>query len=420
MADGFVNPWGGFYQGQQALSNAADFRQRQQQIDRQNALYDRRMAQEDKQMGQADQANEIKLIGIQAETIGRALDSVKDEQSHQAYRSFLGQIAQTPMGQGKFFQTLVQRTPERFDPQSLAQGKAMLNSLRQQVAVEGFTLGEGQKRFDSSGNLIASGPEKRTEAPASYREWELAGRPGTYAEWAKTGNQTLGDPADEMTDDEIAYHANMYNLRGVMPALGMGKSPLRIKILKKAAELGGEKGAATILEGQATMAGLKGSIAQQEKQLGSMGSFVNNLSQQVDKVKDLSKELAAFDTRLLNVPLRMVRGRLAGSAEQAKYDMYLAEIESEIGKLATGSTGSVAELSIGAQERWSRIHDKNLSLSDMLSLLEETKNAGNMRLKSVKDQLEDTRKRMRETGQDKPQESKKTDAGSYLQKFEDK
>lgn len=133
------------------------------------------------------------------------------------------------------------------------------------------------------------------------------------------------------------------------------------------------------------------SIMQQQKQLGAMGSFVKNMDAQIGKVRDISKKLNSFDTRLLNMPLRAVRGRLAGSADQAKYDMYLTEIESEIGKLATGSAQSISELSVGAQEKWNRIHDKNLSLKDMLSLLEETSNAGKMRMQSVKDQLAETR-----------------------------
>jgi hypothetical protein len=132
-----------------------------------------------------------------------------------------------------------------------------------------------------------------------------------------------------------------------------------------------------------------------EKQLASMGSFVQNIDYQVEKVKELSKDLKTFDTRLLNVPLRAVRGRLAGSPEQAKYDMYLTEIESEIGKLATGSAASISELSVGAQERWSKIHDKNLSVADMISLLEETSNAAKMRYKSVEGQLKETRSKMR-------------------------
>lgn len=87
---------------------------------------------------------------------------------------------------------------------------------------EGFTLGEGQMRYDSAGNLIAIGGEKSSAQPASiqeyqfaqqqgfqggyldyikakdaatasssstpssYKEWQLAGSQGTYADWLKS------------------------------------------------------------------------------------------------------------------------------------------------------------------------------------------------------------------------------------------
>jgi len=136
-----------------------------------------------------------------------------------------------------------------------------------------------------------------------------------------------------------------------------------------------------------------GSLAQQEKQRGAMGGFVRNLDKQVARVEKLSNSLSTFDTRLLNVPLRAVRGRIAGSPDQAKYEMYLTEIESEIGKLATGSTGSVKELSEGAQEKWAKIHDKNLSIKDMLELLKETSHAGHLRMESVQEEIKDTESR---------------------------
>jgi len=183
----------------------------------------------------------------------------------------------------------------------------------------------------------------------------------------------------------------------------MGRSALRQKILKRAAQLalGTGEGAGGVITDQASNKALAGSIAQQEKQLGAMTSFVNNLEQQVDKVSSLAKDLQTFDTRILNVPLRMVRGRLSGSPLQAKYDMYLAEIESEIGKLATSSTASVAELSQGAQEKWAKIHDKNLSVGDMIELLKETKNAGRMRLSSVETSIKESKDRMKTLGKKK-------------------
>jgi hypothetical protein len=138
-----------------------------------------------------------------------------------------------------------------------------------------------------------------------------------------------------------------------------------------------------------------------------MGSFVKNMEYQVNRVEELAKELKTFDTRLLNVPLRALRGKIAGSPLQAKYDMYITEIENEIGKLATGSAASVAELTQGAQEKWAKIHDKNLSIPDMISLLKETTKAGKLRMQSVDEQIKETKAQMRSRGGAQTQSSGK-------------
>ena len=164
-----------------------------------------------------------------------------------------------------------------------------------------------------------------------------------------------------------------------------------------------EKGGGTdYVANKADNAAYGSSITQQQKQIGAMGSFVKNMDSQINKVGELSKKLSTFDTRLLNVPLRAVRGRIVGSADQAKYDMYLTEIENEIGKLATGSAASVSELSVGAQQKWEKIHDKNLSIKDMLELLKETRTAGQLRMKSVEDQIKETKASMRNRGKSEP------------------
>jgi hypothetical protein len=213
----------------------------------------------------------------------------------------------------------------------------------------------------------------------------------------RPGGGGTPDETSLFSQEEIDLMGAQYNLTGKLPALGMRATGLRQAILQSAARqaIQAGMGATDVIGSQADTKAISGSIANQEKQLGAMGSFVSNLEMQVDKVKELSKDLQTYDTRLLNVPLRAMRGRIMGSPLQAKYDMYLAEIESEIGKLATGSSASVAELSVGAQEKWARIHDKNLSVKDMLQLLEETKAAGRMRMKSVEDQLSKTRQRMK-------------------------
>jgi len=224
-----------------------------------------------------------------------------------------------------------------------------------------------------------------------------------------------GDSPDEFSKwskEEKQWWFENQKATGQKPDLGAGgaSSKARQQYTREYAAWNrgeGVRGIDAAVEGEAfkaDSAAFKASISQQQKQVGAMGSFVKNMGAQISRVDQLAKELSTFDTRLLNIPLRAVRGRVVGSPQQAKYDMYLAEIESEIGKLATGSAGSVSELSVGAQEKWAKIHDKNLSIKDMQSLLKETKHAGELRMKSVQEQLEETRKQQRNRG--------KTDVGA--------
>lgn len=248
---------------------------------------------------------------------------------------------------------------------------------------------------DGKQHIVDTTPK---EQPSQYKDRTRPEGTGTVFETSDDGGKTWkvisrgkkgesgsggGVPeADEVTAWADAVSTGRANLSDI-PARGS----IRTKVIKMIEGRGGADYAGAKAENSA----YSSSLAQQQKQVGSMGSFVKNLSAQIDRVGQIGAELNTFDSRILNVPLRAARARIAGSPLQAKYDMYLAEIESEIGKLSTGSTGSVAELSQGAQERWAKIHDKNLSIKDMLQLLKETKHAGELRMKSVKDQIDETR-----------------------------
>ncbi|MCP3924492.1 MAG: hypothetical protein GY714_18115 [Desulfobacterales bacterium] len=140
------------------------------------------------------------------------------------------------------------------------------------------------------------------------------------------------------------------------------------------------------------------SIAAQEKQRGSMTSFVENLGKQIDHVATVAKNIKTMDTRLFNMPVRFVKRKFIGSPELSKYEVYLGEIQSEIGKLSSGSTASVSELSEGARVKWEGILDENLSIEDMLEVLEEVKEAGFIRLESVDEGLRESRSRLRDIG----------------------
>ncbi|MCR4307649.1 MAG: hypothetical protein NUV80_03740 [Candidatus Berkelbacteria bacterium] len=253
------------------------------------------------------------------------------------------------------------------------------------------------KTLYGPGGATKSVPVSKTGGYTSESGWSLTPplKPDTLspeaeaqrARLARIGKTTVNvAPAA----DEVEAMAQLFAAGKIDAADITKRGSLAPKVFKRAVEI---NAGLDPRAQQADNAAYKSSLTMQEKQLGQMGSFVKNMGKQIDQVKKISNELSSFDTRLLNVPLRLARGRIAGSAQQVKYDMYLTEIENEIGKLATGSAASISELSVGAQQKWEKIHDKNLSIKDMLSLLEETKNAGLMRMDSVKEQIADTKAR---------------------------
>lgn len=152
------------------------------------------------------------------------------------------------------------------------------------------------------------------------------------------------------------------------------------------------------------------SLANQQKLRDMMASFVINMNAQVDRLETVLNDVTRLDTRLANIPIRNWAMTVKGSAAESKVSMYLTEISNEIGKLSTGSSASVAELSEAAQKKWDKIHDPNLSIKDLISLLKETKHAGNLRLKSTDSVISDTKRRLKGSG--KPVDSGSGGGGS--------
>lgn len=212
----------------------------------------------------------------------------------------------------------------------------------------------------------------------------------------------FGDPTEEKIEfwarQSIATGKKVFNVRG------KEANRLNNLIERKKADILLEEGVtgeeATYL--QKDREAIQKSIAAQEKQRGSMVSFVENLGKQIDHVADVAQEIKTYDVRLFNKPARWLKRKLSGSPELSKYEVYLGEIQSEIGKLSSGSTASVSELSEGAREKWEGILDENLSIKDMLEVLKEVKEAGFIRMRSVDEGLAESRERLRAIGEKKP------------------
>lgn len=145
-----------FAQKQAGVNN----QMRQRQLDMQENQYAKANSYRDKEISERERQNEIQLMGVQADVIGRALDGVKDEQSYQQFRNFIGNLG--PLGESKLVKYIQQQAPPNYDPRKVEEGKQFLNGLRPKAGGgDPFTLSEGQKRFDASGKMIAEGGKKQ-------------------------------------------------------------------------------------------------------------------------------------------------------------------------------------------------------------------------------------------------------------------
>jgi len=177
-------------QGFNALNNAIQFKAERNQQDFRNNLAQRGMDMEmqrgeraerrlDLQEKNQSNESELKLMMIQSDVLGRGLEGVTDEQSYQSYLSFLKQIAPTPMGQSKYFQSVVQNAPERFDAQKIAEARKAFNSMREKAAEK--LQGSHQTFYD----------EKNTP----YRKWVNAGEDLVLPPGHRTGDQIKAEAA---------------------------------------------------------------------------------------------------------------------------------------------------------------------------------------------------------------------------------
>lgn len=196
-----------------------------------------------------------------------------------------------------------------------------------------------------------------------------------------------------ITELGIGFLAQQYVTTGKMPP--MGRSPrIRAQVAEKAAMIAGNAGMSVpqLLAMQSSKRGEAVALTQQLKNRRNMESYISNMGEQNRLLKAHVPSLMRTNSRILNVPLRAYLTKIKGSADEAIFETYLTELSNEIGKLAGGATGSVAELSIGAQERWNKIHDANLPVGEIIKLSNSIAHLGQVRLKSVDKAINNIRK----------------------------
>lgn len=136
------------------------------------------------------------------------------------------------------------------------------------------------------------------------------------------------------------------------------------------------------------------SLKNMAKQEGPMDAFVGNINKQIAKVKQLYDNNDRTGLRMLDLPVRELKTRALGSGEEAVKASYLLEISNEIGKLSSGASASVQQLSDSAKEDWKKVHDVNLSMKDIMTIVNATRDQANMRIESWRDAKQSVRQQL--------------------------
>ena len=283
-----------------------------------------------------------------------------------------------------------------------ARKKEYLNKVAPQpVALETYMEADGTPVQVPKGTPAPAGTVPlavwKVNEQNEQREEDRRSRERMHNGGGGSGGSGGGNVEPSLNSDAIALASAEFLKSGKMPALGMRNSANRTLIINGAAQMAKERGIDPykVPAIRTEFSALGKSLNNQQKIYNMMGGFVRNLDKQVDRVSAIHQDIVQrVGTRALDVPIRQLKTRFKGSGNEAILEAYMAEISNEIGKLSTGSSASIAELSIGAQERWSKIHDPNLSVTELLKILKETKDMGAMRINSTQEEIVSTKNTM--------------------------
>lgn len=223
-----------------------------------------------------------------------------------------------------------------------------------------------QKKYDR---------KKKDEMQDSFKNWDSESKEISFKEKMIKGNDPL-KIANRDWKERRAFNEEYYNY---LKDKGLTANDVSLM--------------------QATYKAGSSSLGNMTKQEGPMRAFVSNINTQVDYAKQLFDGLKRTDTRLLNIPLRELRTKVAGSGLERQYELFMQEISMEANKLAQGSSASIAQIPEGNRKEWLAIHDINLPLKEILPVLEGTKKMANMRLQTWVDSKDFLTKEMGAIGE---------------------
>lgn len=171
--------------------------------------------------------------------------------------------------------------------------------------------------------------------------------------------------AEPLSAGALDEAAQAYLKTGVMPTLGMKDPGNRQKIMNRAAEM--SNGTADIAGNKAGYKADSGSLTGLQKQRDAVGAFEGTALKNMDMFVNAAGKIVDTGSPMMNIPARMVSGKMIGSPDQAAYEAARQVALTEIAKV-TSNPGLSGQLSDSARHEVEGFSPANATLAQTVAI----------------------------------------------------
>lgn len=226
-----------------------------------------------------------------------------------------------------------------------------------------FTLGEGQRRFDASGKLIASVPKSAPAGADDVTQLSAAGLDAAALNYAKTG---------------------------LLPPLGMGDKNTRKLIINRAAEM---MPGLDVASAKADFGANSDSLKALQKQRDALGAFETTALKNLDVFLGAAGKVTDTGSPLFNKPIRTLSDQMFGGDAQTAFNVARRTVIPEFAKILA-NPGLSGQLSDSARKEIEDVVSGNATFKQTLAAARILKQDVENRRTSYDDQIKGIKARI--------------------------
>lgn len=213
-------------------------------------------------------------------------------------------------------------------------------------------------------------------------------------EAAGGGNTTLD--SGDLTPAGLDAAARAYAISGQLPPMGMGKNPLRAKIINRAAELSGPN--FNPAANKADLQSEQANLSNLSKQHSSATAYSETANKNADLMLSLINKIPDTGVPLANKLVRGTLERFMGSEDISNFNTALSTVQPEFARILTQGPSGNGQLSDSARHELQAVVSGDFTRKQLAGAIKILKMDAENRKKSYQDAIDETKQRIRSIG----------------------